>query len=72
VISLGGALLKQNSWLLWLTSGLVMVAALPGIIFHSLALFAVLYMILLGLSLPAAFATSIQFQGEPRARPEKR
>jgi serine/threonine protein kinase len=61
LISLGGALIIRNRALLWLTCGLTIVAALPGIVFHSFALFALLTMILLLLGLMVAFATSIQF-----------
>lgn len=72
LISLGGALVRRNFPIFWLTCGIVMIAALPAIMFHSLALFALLYMLLLLLSLPAAFATSIHFQGEREGRPGKR
>jgi len=72
LISLGGALVRRNFPIFWLTCGIVMIAALPAIMFHSLALFALLYMLLLLLSLPAAFATSIHFQGERDGRPGKR
>ncbi len=72
LISLGGALVRRNFPIFWLTCGIVMIAALPAIMFHSLALFALLYMLLLLLSLPAAFATSIHFQGEREGRPGRR
>jgi serine/threonine protein kinase len=72
VISLGGALIMRSRALFLLVCGLTIVAALPGIIFHSAALFVLCYMILVLLGLPVAFATSIQFQDEREARPEKR
>jgi len=42
-----------------LTSGMLVSAALPGIVFHSLALFLVLWLGLLVLIMLAAFTTSI-------------
>jgi serine/threonine protein kinase len=60
LFALGGALVMRNRALFLLACGLTIVAALPGMIFHSFALFVLLYMILLLLSTLAVFATSIQ------------
>ncbi len=60
LFALGGALVMRSRALFLLACGLTIVAALPGMIFHSFALFVLLYMMLLLLSTLAAFATSIQ------------
>ncbi len=72
LFALGGALVMRSRALFLLACGLTIVAALPGMIFYSFALFVALYMILLLLSLPAALATSIHFQCEREGRPGKR
>jgi len=60
LFALGGALVMRSRALFLLACGLTIVAALPGMIFHSFAPFVALYGILLILGLTAAFATSIQ------------
>lgn len=67
-VSLGVVLIRKSRTLFLLTCGLAIVTAIPGIIFHSFALFAVLYMILLALGLLAAFATSTQFHRDREDR----
>ncbi|MGH2497084.1 MAG: serine/threonine-protein kinase, partial [Ktedonobacteraceae bacterium] len=59
LFALVGALVMRNRVLLLLTCGLTIIAALPGIISHSFALFVVLNAILLLLVAVVAFATSI-------------
>jgi serine/threonine protein kinase len=61
LFALGGALVMRSRALFLLASGLTMVAALPGMIFQSWALFVALYGILLVSGLTVAFATSIHF-----------
>jgi serine/threonine protein kinase len=61
LFALGGALVMRSRALFLLVCGLTIVAALPGMIFQSFAVFVALYGILLVLGLTVAFATSIHF-----------
>lgn len=56
------ALVMRSHALVLLVCGITIMAALPAVAFQSTLIFAVCYLVLSGLSLPAALATSIQFQ----------
>lgn len=58
-LPLAWTLVARNLRVFMLTSGMLVSAALPGIIFHSLALFLVLWLGLLVLVMLVAFTTSI-------------
>ncbi len=66
LFALGGALVMKSRALFLLACGLTIVAALPGMIFNSFALFVALYAILLILGAMVAFATSIHFSSDQR------
>lgn len=59
LLALGGALVMRSRTLFLLVCGMTIVAALPGLIFQSCALFVTLYGFLLIAGLTVAFATSI-------------
>lgn len=66
LFALAGALVMRNRVLFLLTCGLTILAALPGVILHSFALFAALYMLFLLASLTVAFSTSIHVDDDHR------
>ena len=60
LFALGGALVMRSRVLFLLVCWLAILAALPAVVFQSAVVFVVCYMVLSGLSLSAALATSIQ------------
>jgi serine/threonine protein kinase len=60
LFALGGALVMRSRALFLLVCGLTILATLPAVAFQSAVVFVVCYLILSGLSLSAALATSIQ------------
>ena len=71
LFALGGALVMQSRALLLLTCGLTIMAALPGMVFHSFALFVVFYVLFMLASVTVAFSTSIHVDDDQRARSRK-
>ncbi len=70
LFALLGALVMRSRALFLLVCGLTILAALPAVAFQSAVIFVVCFLVLAGLCLPAALATSIQFQGEHEQRAE--